>query len=64
MKTTAKTRDAARRRHARAVAAGGYTREQVRRGEYPPLLTLLPRALANDVRAARIDGEALHTPAV
>lgn len=37
----------------------GYTAEQVARGEYPPLLSLLPPELAAEVSDIRINGEPL-----
>lgn len=39
-----------------------YTAEQVERGEYPPLLSLLSPDLASEVAAARVGGEPLYTP--
>lgn len=39
----------------------GYTVEQVERGEYPPLLSLLSPDLAAEVSAARVGGEPLLT---
>lgn len=40
----------------------GYTAEQVERGDYPPILSLLSPELAAEVAAARIGGEPLHVP--
>jgi hypothetical protein len=41
----------------------GYTNEEVERGDYPPLLSLLPAELAAEIAAARYpDGEPVYTP--
>jgi hypothetical protein len=41
----------------------GYTADEVERGDFPPLLSLLPAELAAEVAAFRFaDGEPLYTP--
>lgn len=40
----------------------GYTEEQVERGDYPPILSLLTPELRAEVAAARIGGEPLYVP--
>ena len=47
------TRASARARDARAVAAGGYTRAEVKAGDYPPLRLLVPAKLWREFVAAR-----------
>ena len=38
----------------------GYTREQSRRGEFSDLLSILPRELADQIKAAKVNGEPLY----
>jgi hypothetical protein len=40
----------------------GYTDEEVARGDYPPILSLLSPELAAEVAAMKIGGEPLYTP--
>jgi hypothetical protein len=56
------TRKTASAAQDRAMARGGWTRAEIRRGECPPLRLLVPPALWREVLAARIGGEPLYTP--
>jgi hypothetical protein len=54
MKTTKRwTRASARRAQARAMTRGGWTRAEVRRGEFPPLRLLVPPTLWREMVALR-----------